>query len=31
MRHKIKTTKKFEKDLKLMAKRSYKIELLKIS
>ncbi len=29
MRYKIKTTKKFEKDLKLMAKRGYKIDLLK--
>ena len=29
MKYKIKTTKKFEKDLKLMSKRGYKIELLK--
>lgn len=29
MKYKIKTTKKFEKDLKLTAKRGYKIELLK--
>ena len=29
MKYKIKTTKRFEKDLKIMVKRGYKIELLK--